>query len=82
MSFAGRKVLNATLLQCYNATNCIMSNMFTDFNTPQHPIFGSLAKMSYLCTRKAGRKRIDAVANANRRSSPCDWSQCAMRREA
>ena len=44
----------------------------------------SAKEKSYLCNveRREQAKpaeRIDAVANANRRSSPRDWSQCAMR---
>jgi hypothetical protein len=44
----------------------------------------SAKEKSYLCNveRREQAKpaeRIDAVANANRRSSPRDWSQSAMR---
>ena len=55
MLFPHRKVLNVTMLQCNNVAKSAFTHffpLFTDFNTPQPFPFGSVAKMSYLCSRK------------------------------
>ena len=55
MLFPHRKVLNVTMLQCNNVAKSAFTHLFpafTDFNTPQPLLFGSVAKMSYLCSRK------------------------------
>ena len=55
MLFPHRKVLNVTMLQCNNVAKSAFTHFFlafTDFNTPQPLLFGSVAEMLYLCTRK------------------------------